>query len=252
MSVLRNLESKIAGLVEGAFGRAFRSEVKPVELARRLAREMDDHRTVSLQRTYAPSEYMIWLSKADREHYQGMESNVLDELSAYLLEHAREQGISLARVPRIEFATDESLALGECAVEARLVGAAPDEQPAEAEDWLAEPSGHTMIYSTADRLKAPLEQVAAQALLVVEGQRMLVGPHGAVIGRSRDCDIVIGSADVSRRHASIELTPDGWAITDLGSTNGVRINGRALRGAQLLNAGDAIELGNTLASFEVQ
>ena len=73
MSVLRNLETKIAGLVEGTFGRVFRSEVRPVELARELAREMDQHKTVSVSRTYVPNEYVVWLSPEDRARYEGAE-----------------------------------------------------------------------------------------------------------------------------------------------------------------------------------
>jgi hypothetical protein len=254
MSVLRNLETKIAAVVEGAFGRAFRSEIKPVELARRLAREMDEHKTVSLQRTYVPNEYDVWLSPQDRDHYEGVEPAVIEELGAYLLEHARSERFALVSRPVIEFHTDDRLSLGECAIEARLVrptddGVEPEPRPP------ARDSGHTMIYSTAERLKAPLEAARAvqpRALLAVEGKRMLIGPHGAVLGRSRECDIVIGSTDVSRRHAQIAPTESGWAIEDLGSTNGVRVNGRSVTGPQTLHAGDVIELGTVSARFEVE
>src|SRR5438067_4174410 len=106
MSVLRNLEDKIAGLVEGTFGRVFRSEVRPVELARKLAREMEEHKTVSVSRVYVPNEYVVWLSPADRERYEGVEKDVIDELAAYLLEHARREKLALVSRPEIEFRTD--------------------------------------------------------------------------------------------------------------------------------------------------
>src|SRR4051794_21975500 len=106
MSVLWSLEEKIAGLVEGAFGRVFRSQVRPVELARKLAREMDDHKTVSVSRTYVPNEYAIWLSPEDRERYEGVEQEVIDELSACLLEHARRERLGLVSRPPIPFPTD--------------------------------------------------------------------------------------------------------------------------------------------------
>ncbi len=109
MSVLRSLEEKIAGLVEGTFGRVFRSEVRPVELARKLAKEMDEHRTVSVSRTYVPNEYVVWLSPQDRERYEGVEQSVIDELGAYLLEHARRERLALVSRPQIEFRTDERL-----------------------------------------------------------------------------------------------------------------------------------------------
>src|SRR3977135_833584 len=107
MSVLRNLEDKIAGLVEGTCGRVFRSEVLPVELARKLAKEMDEHRTVSVSRTYVPNEYVVWLSPQDRRGEVCVEQAVIDEPGAYLLEHARRERLALVSRPQIEFRTDE-------------------------------------------------------------------------------------------------------------------------------------------------
>ena len=99
MSVLRNLESKLAGLVEGTFSRAFKSEVRPVEIARKLAREMDEHKVQSLSRTYAPNEYAVWLSPDDRKQFEGYEDDLATELSGYLLEHARRERIALVTAP---------------------------------------------------------------------------------------------------------------------------------------------------------
>src|SRR3954452_18206396 len=100
MSVLRNLESKLAGLMEGTFSRAFKSEVRPVEIARKLAKEMDDHKVQSLSRIYAPNEYAVWLSPADRRQFEGYESDLASELAGYLLEHARRE--RLERAPRAQ------------------------------------------------------------------------------------------------------------------------------------------------------
>ncbi len=104
MSVLRNLEAKLTDLVEGTFGRVFRSEVRPVELARKLAREMDEHKTVSVSRTYVPNEYIVWLSPDDRARYEGVEDSLIEELSAYLLEHARRSAWRCSRARRSSFA----------------------------------------------------------------------------------------------------------------------------------------------------
>src|SRR3954462_2687474 len=125
MSVLRNLESKLAGLVEGTFSRAFKSEVRPVEIARKLAREMDEHKVQSLSRVYAPNEYAVWLSPKDRAQFEGYESDLASELSGYLLEHARREKIALVTRPRIEFRTDDRLRLGEFGIQARLVRPPP-------------------------------------------------------------------------------------------------------------------------------
>src|SRR5690242_12733566 len=97
--VLRSIEQKIEALFEGVFGRAFRTNVQPVELARKLAKEMDDHRVVSVSRVYVPNEYTVYLSQADREQFEGYENSLLSELEEYLSEHAR-RGPTALPTPR--------------------------------------------------------------------------------------------------------------------------------------------------------
>ena len=257
MSVLRNLETKLADLVEGTFGRVFRSEVRPVELARKLAREMDEHKTVSVSRTYVPNEYVIWLSPEDRDRLETVEDSLIEELSAYLLEHARREKLALLSRPQIEFQTDERLALGEFGIQARLVR--PADEPAAGGEARAEQADHgnTMIYSTAGRIRGPVEESQGprrtRALLLAEGRRHVIPPGGALVGRSRDCDVVLADANVSRRHAEIRPAAAAtWTIADLGSTNGVRVNGRQISGAQELAAGDRIVLGTAEIAFELE
>src|SRR5664279_3579769 len=103
MTVLRNLESRIAGLVEGTFSRAFKSEVRPVEIARKLAREMEEHKSLSLSRTYVPNEYRVFLSPRDRERFSEYEDALASELTGYLLEHARRERLVLMSRPIVEF-----------------------------------------------------------------------------------------------------------------------------------------------------
>jgi hypothetical protein len=251
MSVLKSLESKIAGLVEGAFGRAFRSELRPVEIARKLAREMEEHKVVSVSKVYAPNEYSVYVSPDDRERFVDYEDALVKELSGYLLEHARLERLALLSRPEIAFHTDDRLSLGEFGIQARLVHAAEDGH-AEAEQGDV---GHTMIYSS-ERLRPPQAgpppSPPTSAVVVVDGRRMVVGRTGAVLGRSRDCDIVLSDANVSRRHAEVLPTESGWSINDLGSTNGTAVNGRRIRGAAPLTGGDRIELGTTELRFELE
>ena len=260
MNLLKSVETTIANLVEGAFGRVFRSEVRPIELARKLTREMDAHRTVSVSRTYVPNEYSVWLSPADRERYTGVEHEVIDELCAYLLEHARREDLILASPPTITFHTDERLALGEFGIEARLVR--PEDQAPRADSVPAPPpvddgeGGNTMIYSTSARVSGPLtsepgRRRTPRALLVVDGRRLLVPPSGGTIGRSRDCEIVLQDSGISRQHAALRPAGEGWELEDLGSTNGLLLNGRELRGSSPLAAGDVIEMGSTAMVFEL-
>jgi hypothetical protein len=260
MNLLKSVETTIANLVEGAFGRMFRSEVRPMELARKLAREMDAHRTESVSRVYAPNEYSVWLSPQDRERYEDIEDEVVDDLCAYLLEHARREELILASPPHIVFHTDEHLALGEFGIQAQSVHPGSHSEkpprPAVAEPRAAGQHGETMIYSTSARLGGPVEEAharrqAARALLAVGGRRLLLAPAGGTIGRSRDCDIVLDDVGVSRRHAEIRPSADGWTIADLGSTNGVLVNGKPVADSESLNPGDRVELGSTQIVFEL-
>jgi len=253
MSVLRNLERTIAGLVEGTFGRVFRSEVRPVEVARRLAREMDEHKTVSVSRTYVPNEYAVWLSPRDRENFAEVEHELSDELGAYLLEHARRERYALVSRPVITFRTDDRLSLGEFGIQARLVRSEPgQDEPSPAE------FGHTMVHSAADRIRGPVEETSprrpVRAAIVAAGVHHELGLRGGTIGRSRECDVVLDDRNVSRRHAEIRTEHDGtWTVHDLGSTNGVRVNGRPVGGSgEPLRAGDAIELGTAEVVFELE
>jgi len=263
MNPLKSVETMISSLVEGTFGRLFRTEVRPMELARKLAREMDAHRTVSVSRVYVPNEYSVWLSPSDRERYEGVEHEVIDELCAYLLEHARRENLILASPPHISFHTDERLSLGEFGIQARLARAGEDESPHAAAHPRRAPAppdapvrhGETMIYSNAARVRDAVEDAHAQrppqrVLLAVGGRRLLVPPDGGTVGRSRDCEVVLDDAGVSRRHAELRPGPDGWTVADLGSTNGVRVNGAQVRGVQLLRSGDLLELGTTEIVFE--
>jgi hypothetical protein len=250
MSVLSNLESKIAGLVEGTFSRVFRSEVRPVELARKLAREMELHASTSLSRTYVPNEYRVYLSPRDRERFVEYEDALAGELGAYLLEHARRERFALLSQPVIEFETDDRLRLGEFGIQTRVVTPADEPAPEREE------AGHTMVYSTAARVAAPLREEAAvrsqRALLVLDGRRLVVGSGGATIGRSRQCDVVLDDPNVSRRHADVRPRGGAWVLSDLGSTNGSVLNGRRIEHPEVIQPGDEIEIGTSVITFELE
>ena len=248
MSVLRSLETKIADLVEGAFGRAFRSEITPVELARRLVREMDRHRRGSLAGALVPNEYVISLSPGDRRHFAAVEGSLIDELAAHLLEHARAERLALPSRPQIELRTDPRLSLGACTIEARLNNAPA---PAVARRQGLPPAPAQGAAGRAPVAPAPLSgEVLPRAWLEAEGQRIPIGASGVIIGRSADADVVIPAQEVSRRHAQILPDANGWTLIDLDSTNGVRVNGRQLGPPARLSDGDVIGIGPVELVFE--
>jgi FHA domain-containing protein len=246
VSVLRNLEAKLEGLVEGAFSRAFRSQVQPVELARKLAKEMEDAKSVSLARTYVPNQFWVYLSPEDRAQFENYEDGLKKELSDYLLEHARSNGLALLTRPTVELETDDRLSLGEFGIQAKLVR--PAEADAEVEAVEGD-FGHTMVYSTTGARRVESPRRDSRALLVGEDKRTVITGDSFVIGRSRECDLVLDDPNVSRRHAELRRADGGWEVVDLGSTNGIKLNGKRSRGGSL-NPGDEITLGLSRLTFE--
>ena len=257
MNVLRSIEHRIESLVEGVFGRAFRAHVQPVELARKLAKEMDDHRTVSISRVYVPNQYVLYLSPSDREQFASYEDSLLTELSDYLSEHARREGYALLSTPRILLEEDEDLALGEFGIATRMV------QPRRAgdvpEEPQAAPPGSTRVYQgaapvateavspgDAERLGLAHE---ARAALRLGSRRHDLADDKLVIGRSRECDITLDDPNVSRRHAEIRRENGAFWIVDLKSTNGIEVNGERVERARL-NHSDTILIGKTELTFE--
>jgi hypothetical protein len=254
MSMLRNLEAKLGGLVEGAFGRAFRTSVQPVELAHKLAKEMEDNQMASVSRVYVPNHYRIFLSPQDRDQFASYEPALRKELSDYLLEHARQEQFALSTRPQVEFQTDERLDLGEFGIQAELLALPEDERP-EGEAAPAPSAGdfgHTMVYSPSrDARRIDPVDDRRQALLVGGGRRNVLSGNRVVVGRSREADIVLQDPNASRRHAELRREEGGWQVVDLGSTNGIKVNGRRVD-HHPLRPGDRITIGVTDLTFELE
>src|SRR4051794_40044680 len=259
MSVLRTIESKLESLFEGVFGRAFRTNVQPVELARKLVKEMDDHRSVSVSRVYVPNEYTIYLSSGDRDQFAGFEDSLRDELQDYLGEHARRERYVLLTAPRVKFESDADLDIGVFGFAPRLArGSRPAPEGAPAEQ--ASP-GATMVYKA---VAAPTDGVAVEeapaeepefaavvdpvAVLTVAGRRHELDGERTVIGRSKDCDIQVSDPNVSRRHAEVRRDGESFLLVDLDSTNGIEVGRKRVRQLEL-HDGERFTIGSTEVVF---
>jgi hypothetical protein len=264
MSVLRAIERSIEGLFEGVFGRAFRTHVQPVELARKLAKEMDEHRSVSVSRVYAPNEYSVYLATADREQFASYEGSLIGELQEYLAEHARREGYALLTPPRVTVHADPDLAIGEFGIATQMVEPDPSGQGSPARPPRArvdvpplpapmvnETPSATTIYRPDEPLEAEPPPAPRQTVAVsINGRRIpLAGTH-AVVGRSKECEIRLEDGNVSRRHCELVANGDGWSVIDLGSTNGTELNGKTVDRAALSD-GDRITVGGTDIVFEL-
>jgi len=251
--VLRAIEQRLERIFEGVFGRAFRTNVQPVELARKLAKEMDENRSTSVTRIYVPNEYTIYLSTADRKQFEGYENSLVSELEEYLAEHATRENYALLTPPRVLFETDDDLGVGEFGIATRMAqhGRSGDEP---AEDEI--PSGATMIYKprTQPTEAVSLEELAVDRTVGVlswAGRRRVLDKNRAVLGRSRDVDVQIEDPNVSRRHAEVVQQGSTWWVVDLGSTNGVEVNGSRVQRARL-DDGTSFVIGETTVTFSTE
>jgi Protein of unknown function (DUF3662)/FHA domain len=258
LNVLKSIEKHMEKMVEGMFGRAFKSSVQPVELAHKLAKEMSDHKTVSVSRVYVPSEYEVYLSPADYEQLSSFEGPLVEDLASYLVAYANRESWTLVATPRITLHADDDLALGEFGIAAHMGAQSPPEPVIALAPppvgQVATPSNlsQTIVFQPPAPGVAPV--VAAQRLcgVLVRGERVyrLDGP-ATVLGRSRQCDVVINDPNVSRRHAEVRREADGYVVVDLESTNGILVNGREVKRVALAD-GDRLQLGTTGLSFEMR
>jgi len=225
-----------------------------VEIARKLAKEMDAHRTASVSRVYVPNQYTVFLSPDDHERLEGYERSLAHELSAYLLEHARRHDYALLTRPEVDLDTDDRLRLGEFGIQTRLVKppAHEGEKPSQGEE------GHTMVYSAVREREQGEDKrpeaglVATRAIVSLGDRRYVLDGPKAVVGRSKECDCVLRDPNVSRRHAELRRADTGdWTIADLGSTNGVKVNGRQVSSSRL-RPGDEVTLGTSSFSFDIE
>ena len=259
MPVLRAIESRIESLFEGVFGRAFRTHVQPIELARKLVKEMDDHRNVSVSRVYVPNEYTVYLSPEDRKQFTGYEGSLVGELQEYLAEHARRERYALLGEPHVTITTDGDLAVGEFGIATRMV--APE--PGSASPARPEPPAPTMVYRASASPPAvvparepepePLEPEPPEpepevVTLTIAGKTHPVPKARVVLGRSREADVRVADESISRRHAEVRYEDGEYWLLDLGSMNGSRVNGKRVDRKQL-DDGDRITLGSTEIVF---
>jgi hypothetical protein len=215
---LQQFEERLERLVEGTLAKPFRSSLQPVEIGRRLTREMDLHRRVGVRGLIAPNAFAVTLSSADVERFANFIDALSRELSDAAREHAKVEGYSFVGPVEVEIFEGASLKSGRFTVSAEV---------RESEDggFLSE-------------------------LLLPDGRRVTVGSDAVVVGRLPECEVVLSDSNVSRRHAELRRKGDGVFVTDLGSTNGTRVNGVPIR-EQLLASGDEISVGSTRLIFEM-
>lgn len=213
---IQKFERRLERFVEGAFARVFRSGLQPVEIGRRLTREIDLRRTVAPRGVLAPNVFQVLLSESDRAKFAPIEDELVKELVAVARDHAKQEGYSFLGPLSVMIDTDESLRPGTLLVAGDMV---PDQGSA--------------------------------TLALPDGRRVLLDKPKVTLGRLPECELALADTGVSRRHAEVRRGPDNtWVVADLGSTNGTKLNGLRLDGPRQLKDGDQITVGSTSVLFE--
>lgn len=284
MSILSDFEDSVSRAVEGMFAGVFRSPVQPAELARALAKQMDRGRSLSVGKVFAPNLYTVLLSPEDDEQLGRFATTLAGELATYLTGVARERGYTIDGKPHVRFLVDRELRMGRFEAFAELLSpdelaeelagehweadeawasddAAPASRPAhDAPRFVPTPHPANLRPSpaAADDDEAfgeeyedddvaphppgwhPIATVTISGTdhdVVLRGDRM-------VVGRLTTCDICLEDRSASRQHAAFVAEGSGWALEDLGSTNGTSLNGQRV-GRERLRDGDRITIGLT-------
>ena len=215
---LKGFERRLERLVEGVFARAFKSSLRPVELGRRLAREMDDQRTVNVRGAVAaPNDFTITLGPEDHEQFAEIETSLTESLAEAAREHARDEGYEFMGPVEVHLKLDPELRTGSFGLSARF--------------------------------KEGVGGTAGGSLVLPDGKRVRLGDASVVIGRGADCSVRLADTSVSRRHAEVRVGDGGWKVADLGSTNGTKVNG-AIVTERLLKDGDTISVGDSHIKYE--
>ena len=264
MGFLQQIEKRMESLVEGVFGRAFRRQVHPVEIAKGLTKQMDEGRMVSVSRTYAPNDFTVHLSKEDGESIGAYQSSLKDELIQYASSHAQDKGYHLMTPPRVQFVTEDSLRFGEFGVTARLTGGsgprgkdAPDDTSGQTRIFQTEAqnedqeekkdSGGTTAISAEEARQQGLARERVE--LVLNGETYPLEGRGPwSVGRSDENAVAIKDPNVSRKHARLLRSENGFIVEDLGSTNGTFLGGAPID-RERIEDGDELTFGQVTAQF---
>jgi Protein of unknown function (DUF3662)/FHA domain len=213
---LQRFERRLERLVEGAFAKAFRSGLQPVEIGRRLVRELDAGRTIGVRGTVAPNRFSVGLSAEDDERFSGFHDALVAELEDAVREHARDEGYHFVGPVEVTLGVDERRRRGDLKVVAEIVAG---------------------------------ENGAVGALVLPDGRRVRLGQQPAVIGRLPECAVALSDSQVSRHHAEVRPSGPGYRVVDLGSTNGTLVNDVVVQ-EQELHDGDVILIGSTAIRYE--
>jgi len=206
-------------MVDGVFARAFKSSVRPLELGRRMVREMDEHRSVDVRgRRIVPNHFTFWLSPPDHAGFAEIDETLTAELCEAARVYARDEGYHFLGPVTVELTVHNGLKPGR--------------------------------FQITSQMRETPGQPRVGSIVLPTGERVPIAGRTVVLGRMPECTIVVSDLNVSRRHAEVRALGTGFVVADLGSTNGTSVNGVRISGEHPLHDGDVISVGTTHFRFE--
>jgi hypothetical protein len=233
MARLRKFEKRLEKLFEAPFKKLFKGGVQPLEIARRLVKEVEDGRVLGVNETLAPIFYQVSLGPIDYERLSGYFDRLAPEMEGMIIDYTSEKGYNLTTRPQVKFEEREVLGEGEFEISTHL----------------DKPKAAVAVPEAAER-REPDQTDAILSLLNGEnvGTSYYLQDRKTSIGRSNENDFILPDPRASRFHAEIERGPQGYILRDLASTNGTLVAGRRVR-ERLLEDGDEIRMGDTDMRF---
>ena len=241
MKGLERFEAFAEQLLEGSLSRWAGGRLEPVEIAKRLAREMDAHQQVGAGKVFVPNRYQVYLNGATLKEFQPFKTALEDELGNYLVEVADRRQFSFVDRPRVTLEEESGVRPGDVRVSSQLTDAQGAELGA--------------ANMTQELQVAAIRSAAAAAGTITawlyDGQRQIpVRSARFSLGRALDNDLILESAGVSRHHAQVERRHGRYVLRDMGSTHGTLVNGQRVEEV-VLRDGDVLTLGGQRLVFRV-
>lgn len=256
MGIAKSVEQRLEGMVEGFFTKVFRSGLQPVEVGRRIIREMGENKTLSVNRVYAPNEFRVFLGPEDFERFDQMNAGLQREFSDLIIDQAKQNHWNLMGLPRVSFHQVDEMGKGEMRIEASLVAdenvkgsRVSTQQPAVGE------ANATRAVSSDTASRMGLASAGAQLVVLDDKgnkkETISITRDPIVIGRLSTNDVVLADSNVSRKHAELRRDGSRWVLVDLGSTNGTLVNGKLAK-EHPLQSGDRMTFGTSELVFETK
>lgn len=245
---LQSLENGLGRIVDGVFNRAFKNNVRPIEIGRRLIREIDTQRTVNSQgQRVVPNHFTVTLSAADFEALSPYHDALIDELVHAAERYCADEGYVRRSAVAVEIVRDDDAPQRRISIASdyTVVDEAPSAPSSSASTVTTPP---TLV----QRAVEPQRVTVTANLVISDGREFSLGDAPVVIGRLSECDITIDDPNISRRHATVTVLDGTFRITDLGSTNGTKVNGTKISSQFELSHGDEINVGLFSIRFEIQ